>query len=469
MKPVSSVLFVLALCMAETSPAASNVLVFVADDMGWRDAGAYGHPNIETPHIDALARDGWTAENAFVTTPQCSPSRISLLTGLFAHSVGSEDLHMPLPAGQYILPHYLGAAGYFTGSVMKRHFGPEAAAQFHWYGETLDGFGEFLDAAGKAPFFLWVGFSDPHRAYGDAPVRHRPSDVQLPPTVVDMPATRADYAQYYDEIARLDGVIGAYVTELARRGLRDSTYLVFLSDNGAPMPREKGTLYDAGIKSPFIVSGPSVPRGVRYAGLISLIDLAPTILDWAGSAAAANMYGASLRPLMEDPSLPGREYVFAERNWHNIDEHMRSVRTQGYKLIWNNYIEYPHGTAADITASPTWQALREGRDRATLTPEQSLLFQAPRPRVELYDVRNDPYELDNLAAQPGYRLLVQRLMAELEAWMDATGDVHPDRRRRDDNTDRYTGVKFTLTIPPLRDDHWPLGSPGTPPSGARNE
>lgn len=426
-----------------------NFLIFVADDAGWEEFGAYGHPTVKTGTIDALAEAGWTADNAFLTTPQCSPSRISVLTGKYPHMTGAEDLHMPMPPEHTIVPSHLREAGYFTGNMLKQHFGPHAASQFDWYANDLVNFPAFLDEAGSRPFLLWVGFSDPHRPYGDAPAVHAPQDVRLPPTVIDNAATRSDYVQYYDELARMDAVIRGFLAELDRRDLRENTYIVFFSDNGSPMPRAKGTLYDSGIKTPLIIAGPGIAKGSRFEPLVSIIDLAPTILDWAGVAKPSGMVGESIAPQVSDPALPGRRLVFSERNWHNSDEHMRSVRTDRFKLIWNNYIELPHGTAADITSSPSWQALREARDNGTLNRAQSLLFQAPRPRVEFYDLDADPNEIDNLAAQPEQAEKIRALMASLETWMKDTKDFPPNERRRDDNVDRISGVKYTNTNPPF--------------------
>jgi hypothetical protein len=140
---------------AETRP---NIVVLIADDLGWRDIGVYGNAVIRTPHLDRLARSGLLVTRVFGTTPQCSPSRISILTGKYAHATGTEDLHTPLPDGERILPSHLQAQGYFTGMMAKTHLGLNGERQFQWYSANLsEALPQFLDSAGTRPFFLWVG------------------------------------------------------------------------------------------------------------------------------------------------------------------------------------------------------------------------------------------------------------------------------------------------------------------------
>lgn len=434
----------------ESSP---NILIFAADDAGWRDSGAYGNEVIQTPNIDALAEGGLLFDNAFLTTPQCSPSRISVLTSLYPHATGAEDLHMPLPEGIKTLPGYLSESGYYTGHMLKTHYGPNADAQFDWYSKNLsEDFPAFLDEASGHPFFLWVGFSDPHRPYGGAPEIHSPEDVIVPPYLVDNVETRKDLARYYDEISRMDGQIGRFFEELEKRNLSENTLVIYFSDNGAPFPREKGTLYDSGIKTPLIFHWPAgIEAGLRYAGLSSIIDLTPTLLDITGIEVPDNMQGESIRPVLSDTSRPGREAVFSERNWHDADEHIRSMRTGRYKLIRNEaYTELPHGTPADIGGSSSFRSLIELKNRDQLSHAQSRLFQVPRPRVELYDLQKDPWEINNVAAHPDYWQLARELSAQLDNWMEKTDDFPPYMRVRDDHTDRLTGVWFSDEIPEMR-------------------
>jgi N-sulfoglucosamine sulfohydrolase len=457
---------------AQTSSAARpNIVVFVGDDLGWRDTRPYGNTAVRTPSIERLARTGLLVRYAFGTSPQCSPSRISILSGRYSHATRTEDLHTPLPTGERLLPVYLQAQGYFTGHMAKTHYGPLAEKQFQWYAEqTAAALPGFLDAAGDRPFFLWVGFHEPHRPYDSVPPPgHAPARVAVPPHLADTPETRTDIARYYDAIARMDSAVGAMVAELEQRELRDSTLVVFLSDNGAPFPREKGTLYDSGTRTPLIFSWPAVIRaGATYDRRpVSTIDLMPTLLELAGGRVPAAVQGRSFRELLTAPeSYAGREYVFSERNWHDCDEHQRAVRTARFKLIRTDaYTALPLCTAADIGASPSFLALRARARDGRLTGAQRRLFEAPRARLELYDLQRDPWELRNVANDPAQAARVRELARVLQAWMEQTDDFPAVYRVRDDHTDRITGVQFGTKIPlllhpepPLADELW--GTPG---------
>ena len=453
------IIFILALSIYFSIASASvndnktNILVLIADDAGWQDFGCYGNPVIKTKNIDRLAAEGFLAENAFLMTPQCSPSRISVLTGKYPHQTGAEDLHMPLPESEILLPGYLKQADYFTGYLRKGHFGPNGDKQFDWYSNELDDFGAFLDSAKTQPFFMWVGFTDPHRPYKKGIIED-PQDasrVIVPPYLLDDAQTRSDLADYYDYITRMDRQIGRYLSILQERNLTDKTLIIFFSDNGAPFPRAKGTLYDSGIKTPLIFVWPShIKPGIRYNQLMSVIDLAPSVLEAAGVDIPAVMEGQSILQILSDTDLPGRKYVYSERNWHNCDEHMRSIRSDRFKLITNAYTEFPHGTASDIAASPSWHSLRRAMDAGTLSPIQSMLFLVPRPAEELYDIINDPDESTNLIADPQYQMIAKEMRQALVQWENQTDDFSPDKRRRQDNTDRYSGIKFDQTkLPPV--------------------
>ncbi|MFW6124896.1 MAG: sulfatase, partial [Pirellulales bacterium] len=305
----------------------------------------------------------------------------------------------------------------------------------------------FLDRRpAGAPFFLAVGFRDVHRPYQEetVPQPHDPGGAVLPPFLPDTPEVRADLARYYDEIARLDASVGTILSELQRRGLDRNTVVLFFSDNGAPFPRAKTSLYDVGIGTPLLLRWPGVVApGATTDALVSLVDLVPTMLALAGAEAPAGLHGQSFLPILTNPSVAGRQYVFAERNWHDFDDHARAVRTRRYKYIRNYFPERPFDHPADTIRSPTFQAMLRLRDAGRLTGEPALIFRSTRPREELYDLEADPYEFHNLVGTPDHRETLSRLSGVLERWERETEDVDP-KKSKPDAFDRRTGRRLPV-------------------------
>lgn len=426
-----------------------NILWLIADDLGDRDLGCYGHPSIRTENLDRLAGRGVRFDSAFVTTSSCSPSRASVFTGKYPHATGAEDLHVPLPEGQKILPAHLSALGYYTANVGKLHLGPHAAAQFDRVEDSLGAWQAVLEQRpdGK-PFFLAVGFNDPHRPYapGAIPDPTSPDNVLVPPYLADTPETRQDLAYYYDYVTRMDREIGRIVSRIDSLGLTGNTLVVFFSDNGMPFPRAKTSCYDSGVRVPMIVSRPGhLPQGQTSRALVSTVDLAPSTLALLGREAPDEMQGLDLSRLFLEPAADGREYVFTERNWHNIDDHIRSARDSRYKYIRNFFPRQMTPLASDLMSSPSYGSLLELRDLNRLTREQMRLFMVPRAGEELYDTRSDPWEFVNLAGDPRYAAELERLRAECERWTAETGDVPPEKRRKH-NLDIFTRERYGKTV-----------------------
>ena len=435
------------------------MIVFVADDAG-KDFGCYGNPHVKTPHIDRLAASGIRFDKAFVTSPQSSPSRIAMMTGQWAHTLGVEDLGTPIDDKTRMIPSYLKPEGYYTGSMLKTHWGDNGVKQFDFYYSGRDAiysdpymtasnpffkkYTEFLDRKGEKPFFLWVGFIDPHRPYKEKNIKpvHDPKNVKLHPAWVDAPETRQDIADYYDEIHRLDQHIGFMLAELEKRGEMENTVVFFLSDNGLPFIRGKAFLYDIGIESPFIVSwkGQAKAGSIHNNGMVSFIDIAPTVLDIAGIAKPAEMYGQSIVPLIQDSSKPGRKEIYAERNYHDTEDYARCIRTERYKLIFNAYPYKLAPITGDMNKAPSWWEIMEARREGKLTPQQASIFTFPRPQIELYDLQADPGEFTNLADRGENVNLVRDLLGRIRKWQKATDDKDWWEKEREDNIDRSNGM-----------------------------
>ena len=438
-----------------------NILWIIADDVGDGDLGCYGHPTIRTENLDRLAAEGIRFTNAFVTTSSCSPSRVSLFTGLYSHAAGAEDLHTPLPADQVILPSFLAEQGYHTMNVGKLHLGPEGAKQFHQVDpehvdEDSSPWKRLLEGRPRdKAFFFSIGFTDPHRP-GVQPYRRGvipdptdPADIIVPPYLADTPETHEDLAGYYDSCVRLDRNVGEILSYLEAEGLAENTLVVFFSDNGMPFPRAKTSCYDSGIRVPMIARLPGrIPAGEVSDALISTVDLAPTMLSLAGVSPTSSMQGLDMQKVLFDPQARIRKYIHAERNWHDMDDHQRAVRDERYKYIKNSFPREPMPLSIDLFFSPSYKALLRLRDTGRLTPEQMRLFMVPRAAEELYDTLADPYEFCSLAGDPAYADVLERMRAECERWTTDTNDVPPEKRK-ENNVDFYTHETFgVLGVPP---------------------
>lgn len=440
-----------------------NFVLIIADDMAWDDCGACGNQRIRTPNIDRLAREGLRFERAFVTASSCSPSRSSLITGRYPHSADAEQLHWPLPAEQVTFVEKLKAAGYWTAAVGKWHLGDAARARFDLVREANpasymmqkgslsmmadedSGSAEWIPTMrGRPPdrpFLLWLAASDPHRDYkeGIIPNPHKPADVVVPPYLPDTPIVRKDLALYYDEIARLDDSVGKVRAELERQGVANDTLILFLSDNGRPFPRAKTTVYDSGIRTPLIARWPArIKSGGSAPGVVSTVDIGPTILELAGVPIPPSAQGKSFAAMLDNPQARIRDAVFAEKNWHDYEDRSRAVRTERYKYIRNDYPDLPSTPPADGWRSITADEIRRLRAAGKLTPAQSAIFRAPRPAEELYDIESDPDELVNLAEDPRMAETLAQLRQKLTQWRKETDDRMPSARTPDE-FDRETG------------------------------
>jgi len=443
---------------ADRTAGPPNILVLIADDLGDCDVGCYGHPTIRTPALDSLAAGGVRFSAAFVTTSSCSPSRASFFTGRYPHATGAEDLHVPLPASQRILPAYLKDLGYHTANVGKLHLGTDGAAQFERVEEEVEAWRDVLteSPAGK-PFFLAVGFHEPHRPYesGWSTAPATGGEVLVPPFLADTAATRADLALYYDYTRRMDSRIAEILAFLREQGLERNTLVMFFSDNGMPFPRAKTTMYDSGIRTPLILRWPGhFPPGAVSNGLISTVDLAPTLLALAGGRPAPEMQGSDLSCLLREPCSDGKEYIHAEANWHDMDDHVRAVRDSRYKYIRNYYPREAAPISLDLLQSPSYVELLRLRDMGELDEPQMRRFMIPRPAEELYDTCQDPYEFRNLAGVSQMGPVLARLRAECDRWLQASGgDVSP-RKRRVDLMDPVSGkITGQFGQAPLRPDN----------------
>jgi arylsulfatase len=407
-----------------------NFVFIIADDVSFDDVGCYGNPVVNTPSIDRLAEEGRMFDRAYLTTSSCSPTRCSIITGRYPHNTGSPELHMPLPAGHYLFPQALREAGYFTVLAGKNHMGPAVRPAFDKATDPVGPGGErgwvrhLKDRPKDKPFFMWFASTDAHRDWQstDRDPHYDPAKVVVPPYLFDGAQTRQDLADHLHEVSRLDRFIGNVREELERQDIAESTYVIITADNGRPFPRCKTRLYDSGTKPPFIVWRPGTIKPGRTASLVSVVDLAPTILELAGVAADKRLQGVSFAPTLADPQATVRDYAFAEHNWHVGQAHERSVREGDWLYIRNAFPELQSLCAESGPVFPAGKELWVAHDAGKLGPDQHDVFLNPRPVEELFNTKDDPHQLHNLAADSQRAETLARLRGVLDQWVDETGD-----------------------------------------------
>ena len=442
---VRILLFIFAICVfsCTSEPTPPNFIIFIADDVSINDLGAYGNNAVQSPTIDSLARDGLLFHHMFLTTSSCSPSRASILTGRYPHNTGAPELHMPLPDSILTVAQQLKNQGYFTGASGKWHMGEYATKGFTKIFDSETGPGgearweEMVNEIPEStPYFLWMAAYDAHRNWGENPFNGSTDtlSIEAPPYIIRDSATVADLASYYDEITRFDHYIGETLKCLESRGMMKNTIVMIMADNGRPFPRDKTRLYDSGIKTPFILwasDNIQYPRGTETDALVSVIDIAPTLIQWSSGKIGATYQGISFQHLLSSPETEHREYVFAQHNWHDYTSHERMIRSKQFLLIENAFPERPMSGATDIHNSPTFKSLLSAYEKGTLDSAQLTHFIAPRPGIELYDCTRDPHQLKNLALHGEYQGVLDEYRDILDEWKDRTGDYVPSNPTAD--------------------------------------
>lgn len=430
-----------------------NILLIVSEDNG-PELGCYGDPYAHTPHLDKLAAEGVRFENAFVPYSVCSPSRAAFLTGLFPHQNGQIGLAThKFAMYEKDTPNFvtlLKSAGYHTGLIGKLHVNPESAFPFDFRAissanfqrkVTVEAYAQaaarFIRASQGKPFFLSVNFPDAHLPFikqtdGRPPKPLEARNLKPMPWVgVDSPRIREQVANYYNCLARLDDGISLLLDELKKAKAVENTLVIYIGDHGAQFPRGKGTVYEGGLRVPLLLRWPGhIPPGIVRKELVSTIDLLPTVLSAAGMSAPSQLTGRPLQPLCSKDKTPAwRRYNFGftTGSFPRACFVQHSIRDEQFKLISSprpgtdnldaqTYLDPNHQHFVISGATPDEQAIAPDYVQAAFRR-----WSHP-PRYELYDLKNDPHEWKNLAENPQYAEVRDRLIAALKNWQTQTRD-----------------------------------------------
>lgn len=438
-----------------------NVLLILSDDHSVPYLGCYGNPDLKTPNIDRLAKEGIRFQNAFVTAPQCVPSRASIMTGRSTVDVGMLRFTAPLDRNIITYPELLKAQGYYIGVCGRTYHldgaGPKETIEvfkennmitfpdrFDYVKvankkndeETAPQFEEFLNKVpdGK-PFFMQACFHDPHRIFTAFEFEPNPETIKVPANMPDTKLLRKDLAGHYGEIQRLDFHVGQLLEILKKRGMLDNTLILFMGDNGAALLRGKGTLYNCGLHVPLLARYPKLIKpGLVSDILISGEDIGPSILDAANVKPDAKMTGKSFLGAMKGDKKEIREFAFAVRGTHGGSlpgnsasfDLSRSVFNKHYKFIYNPMFNLPYHPV-DFAGQDFWLELIKLHQAKALPEkfETTYIFTESRPMFELYDLENDPDEFKNLSGKKEYENIEYQLKTVLQKWMIINRDVVP--------------------------------------------
>lgn len=424
-----------------------NILWLIAEDMS-PNLGCYGE-DIETPAIDRLAEEGMRYSHAYTTAPVCSTSRSAFMTGMYQTSIGAHNHRSHrtdgcrLPEGVRVITEYFKDAGYFTANIRQitsdtkeRFFRGTGKTDwnFNVSSEPFDS-DKWSDLQNNQPFYAQINFSETHRgqdwnnAHKHIKNPANPEKIQFPPYYPAHPVTRSVWAQYHNAIMALDCKIERVLYQLQTEGILEDTIVVFMSDHGAAMPRSKQWPYESGLRIPLIIRWPKnfqAPNGWS-AGcvddrLVASIDLSASSLAWAGISRPLLMQGRVFLGTNEDPE---RRFVFGgrDRGDETVDR-IRTVRDEQFRYIRNFMPERPF---LQINRYKEWSypiigLMRELHAKGELNSVQSYLMNPTRPEEELYDLENDPHEIQNLIHSQKHQERLNLLRATLDTWMSETND-----------------------------------------------
>ena len=413
-----------------------NLVLMVSDDQGLV-LGCYGHPDVQTPRLDALAAEGTVFRRAYAPTAVCTPSRATLMTGLMPMNHGARGFE-PVAEGARVWGEHFADAGYRTGLIGKIGVKPvprfpfdfvaradkddPAARTVPWHLSQLD---RFLDGDDGRPWCLVVNFRDSHwpfptdgAPFGQAPPPPHPREgLEVPAALLDAPAVRAELARYYDGLRRMDATAGAMLDRIEARAPDDELVGLFTSDNGPPFPFAKTTLYEAGTHMPLIAFGAGVVRGQRDE-LVGLVDVLPTLLELAGGP-VDGFDGRSLVPALEGRALgsgevPWRDQIATTQDGHRVEPTIpvRAVRFGKWKYIrtWGRGLRFENNV---MRTSDTWRAMIAAAERDAQVLQRIKRY-VERPSEELYDLEADPEELHDLSRDAAMAKILEEGRRRLE-------------------------------------------------------
>lgn len=424
-----------------------NIIWLMAEDMGL-DLECYGMAGVKTPNLNRLAKEGALFNRAYCANPICSPNRSSMMVGVHQtvinahHHRSNRDL--PLAKPYKPITSWLRDAGYtcLLGHDLVMLKGTKIDCNFkHTATGPYDGvknFGIFDKqanfTAADQPFFSQIQLKVTHRGDWWNGIRKNSKhpvsvdEIELPPFFADTPEIRYDWAAYLDTVEYMDNEVGLLMKDLKDKGLDQNTVIFFIGDNGRCNLRGKGYLHESGIRVPMIVWAPGyVKPGTVINELVCTTDISATILKLAGAKIPDYI---TAQPFLGVKKPTYRKYVRSARDiWDEIDECSRSITTKRFTYIRNHMPEVPWATDQAYLEinRPALHVMRRLKSEGKLNTDEMTFFHDRKPDEELYDLKQDPHQLVNLAGNLAYDKTLKQMRAKEKRWQAR----HPDLGLKD--------------------------------------
>lgn len=442
------------LALAATDSGRLNLLVITADDLNGDTSGWMGDKHAATPELDKLAATAHRFVNCHLTAPICQPSRSALMTGLVPHRSGALGFH-PVKAGTPTLVKLLQAQGYYVAVMNKQaHMMPES--EFPW-DQKFDGSGKepalwreqmttAMNAAVAAnkPFFINANITDPHRPFPEIAGKDTPAqgarsknlasasppprvfeskDVTAPAFLEDVPGVRAEIAQYYTAVARMDVSLKQILQALSDSGQEQNTVVAFLGDNGMSFPFSKATVYHNGTHEPVLLHFPGMGEPQKREEFVSSVDVLPTLLEILHVSSPAGLDGRSWVPLLRGEKQPDRDYVITHVNTVSSGKAFpqRCIRTKDFSLMFHAWPNDTFHFRVEAMSGKSFNAMAAaGRTNGAIANRVAQLLKGDP--LMFFDLRTDPTERTNVIRKASYMKEVERLSKTLLLRMEQTAD-----------------------------------------------
>jgi arylsulfatase A-like enzyme len=423
------------------APDKPNILWIYLEDMNPR-FGCYGDKTVPTPNMDKLARDGVLFERSYVPTPVCGPTRSALITGKMPTTIGVHNFESQVELPGYLegntLPEIFQRNGYQTFNRGKTHY--MFAFDYDNLFTRLPFRGSFagMDAS-PDDYAPWRGLPDKGKPFfgqiqlvGDKNSNFEVLPALVPPESVaekiipiypKNEVSMRKMAHHYNCVAMTDLEVGIIMELLKEDGLLDNTIVFLFSDHGEDMPRSKQWCYEDGLRVPFIIRAPKnlarAKSNSRREDLVCLLDASATSLAFAnigipGWYDSKDLFDKNFK----------REFVVSnkDRMGYNIDRVRALTTDDGYRYIRNYMLDRPYTQLSFFSEGAVMINMKELFAKGELSDAQARFFSNYRPAEELYHLKDDPYEINNLAHIPDYQAKLMELRGILENWVKETDD-----------------------------------------------